>query len=575
MRRSRAASLFGRLVAEPLALVVAVLLVGILLVLTAVIILIWAAIGKSFISTSVVILPVAIIGGAALVPILAITVNAVRNVRRTGGLPAAAVLVPFGDAPRLRRLVAELAAEMNVAPPTHLWLTPHAQASVHESRRLLRTPRRTRHLCVGVPLLAGLTVEQFRAVLCHELSHYLRRHAPFSTVVYRGSAVLRNIRTDFEQATLPTSDVPVIDRLLRVMATIQVHIFRGIAGCYDAITLTVRRFHEYEADRIAARVVGPSVTADALRLAHTVNDSWTGFRTAFTAAHREARARHRGRIPSSPLGQQRLRIQRPSPLDREGTSGMDQLPRRPFYSFAAVLGTPDLPAALSNPGARSRRAIWASHPPLEKRLAALRRLAPVVTTPGDSTPALELLSEATDLLTRVERAGFPDVAMNDVLELGTRGTDIDTSRLHGLAHRWSARLATVLFTAWFLLIICERFFQMFGAASPLTVTDIAFNALSGAIILTALLRPATPHVPAPPRKRRLRRWVNPAAALVITYGAVIHLLAAGEAGVLMSAFIVGVGAPFFNPRKRVPAKWAVPVFSLALGAIQTAPLYQQ
>ncbi|MBV8540196.1 MAG: M48 family metalloprotease [Pseudonocardiales bacterium] len=87
----------------------------------------------------------------------------------------------------MRQLVTELALEMQTQAPTQLWLTSQANASVYGSRRLLRSPRRSWHLSTGVPLLVGLTTEQLRAVLCHELAHYARRHAFFSAMAYRGS----------------------------------------------------------------------------------------------------------------------------------------------------------------------------------------------------------------------------------------------------------------------------------------------------------------------------------------------------------------------------------------------------
>lgn len=563
---ARLTSLLHRLMAA-VTLVMAVLLVATLLALNAAVAVVWAFAGMFLMSMTFVLLPLAIIVGAAFVHILAINVNAVRTVHRTGGLPDRVVEVLPGTAPRLHQLVAELANRMKVEQPRHLWLTPHANASVHESHRLLRRPRRIRHLCIGAPLLAGLTIDQLRAVLCHELGHNLRRHAPFSRVVYRGSEVLRSILAELERTTLPTSDVPIVDRLQEVLAAFQYLLFRVFAACYDLITLAVRRHREYEADRISATVVGPATTAEALVRAHTISTAWPGFQENFVVERPAANKRNHDRpLSGSPLGHQRLRIQRPCPTGRDTKANRVDTEARmdePFHSFAAKLNEPDAQPTAQAPGSSSRWSLWTSHPPLHKRLAALHRIPDLAHTSGDSTPALDLLYAEPDLLARVTCAAFPHIANHrPVLETGNHASEVDAGKQHdSFLHRCSARLPAMLLTGWFLILICNRVFLMFGAPLQLTITYVLLVAITGAIILTALLRPP-PSVR--PKPRRLRRWINSATALTIAFGASAHLVDVGDAGRFTSGVILALAIPFLHPNRRVSPGYAIPAFIVAV-----------
>ncbi|GHJ36796.1 hypothetical protein [Streptomyces sp. TS71-3] len=150
--------------AAALALVLAALLVAGLMVLTATLGFLWYSLVAALAVTLLAALPGTIVVVAAFLPIVSADVNAVRHVRRRGGIPPTAVPMPPDRAQRLWKIVAELAGEMGTPAPDWIWLVPDAGSSVHESRRLLRPPRRTRHLCVGTRLLDELTADGRLAV---------------------------------------------------------------------------------------------------------------------------------------------------------------------------------------------------------------------------------------------------------------------------------------------------------------------------------------------------------------------------------------------------------------------------
>ncbi|WP_416974269.1 M48 family metalloprotease [Streptomyces sp. 4F14] len=316
--------------------------------------------------------PAFIFLGVVVLPLLAADVRAVRGVRRTGGLPESAERVSPSDARQLRELVTEVARSMGTSPPTHLWLTPHANASVHEVRRLFRRPRRIRHMCIGVPLLVGLPTDQLRAVLCHELGHYARRHAPFSNTIYRGSAHLGELLAELDHTVLPVSDVSAVDTSIRSLASVQRRVFSFYRSFYDLVTLAIRRHQEYEADRAAAEVVGHDVMARALLASHATAASWNAYRTGIL-----------------------------DPLHAYGQS-----PDDPYEAFGALLNTPGrLPQSVP-PGRSPRRD---SHPPLEKRLTALTSAGVRLSVTG--TPAVkELAVTESEAYAQVRQAALPPTA---------------------------------------------------------------------------------------------------------------------------------------------------------------------
>jgi heat shock protein HtpX len=82
------------------------------------------------------------------------------------GLP----LAP-GDQPRLRAELAAVAAAAGEEPPEAVYISLEVNAAVTEVGGSLIKPGR-RVIILGLPLIAGLTREELRAVLAHEYGHY-------------------------------------------------------------------------------------------------------------------------------------------------------------------------------------------------------------------------------------------------------------------------------------------------------------------------------------------------------------------------------------------------------------------
>ncbi|WP_410538279.1 M48 family metalloprotease [Streptomyces sp. KL2] len=236
------------------------------------------------------------------------------------------------QAPELWETVTGLARAAGAPEPTEIRLTLEANASVSEDTRF-GAGVTARRMEIGVPLLAGLSGDELRAVLCHELGHYARRDTRFAATAYRGSAALRTARTGIAEAAGGNALVALYsgfqDRALAVYAWL-----------FDAVTFGVRRRQELRADAAAAAVVGREATASALTAVHAVGAAWADYRTRL--------------------------------LDPMAGRGLT--PDDPLRPFAEMLADPGYARALGEWRRRMPeppRSRLDSHPPLSRRLAAL------------------------------------------------------------------------------------------------------------------------------------------------------------------------------------------------------------
>ncbi|MEU3186929.1 M48 family metallopeptidase [Streptomyces sp. NPDC006923] len=199
------------------------------------------------------------------------------------GLPG----LPVTDTqePRLWETVRSLAEQVGTRAPDEIVLIGDTNAAVSEDARLMGLLGGRRRLYLGLPLMAGLTESQLRAVLAHELGHYGNADTRLSAITVRGRIqVLRTIahfeekagRTAAkEQARQEKKAAKALARgksakeidttgagiTYRVMAAI----YTAYAKLYIRATESGSRRQELAADRAAARIAGRDATASALR----------------------------------------------------------------------------------------------------------------------------------------------------------------------------------------------------------------------------------------------------------------------------------------------------------------------
>ena len=221
---------------------------------------------------------------------------------------------------------------------------------------------------IGLPLLVGLSADELRAVLCHELGHYARGHTRFGAMTYRGSVALADIH---ERITIVAAENP--------MMWLYTAILRGpwsaYKWLYDVVSLAVRRRQEFEADAAAASVTGKEVTSEALRSAHALIIAWDDFRTRFL----------------QPMGK------------------IGRLPDDPFSAFETMLDDPDYRDVLAqwrlNPPEQPRSPLD-SHPSLGQRLSKLAG-RPNDSVTRDRSPAKALLTDPHLLSVQVWNTARP------------------------------------------------------------------------------------------------------------------------------------------------------------------------
>ncbi|MYS82827.1 M48 family metalloprotease [Embleya scabrispora] len=269
------------------------------------------------------------------------------------------------QAPLLWSTTRQLADAVGTSPPTEIRLVAEVNAAVTEEAWLLGLVGGRRRLYLGLPLVLGLTHDELRAVIAHELGHYAGRHTRLLAITHRSRESLREVLRRLELAARVASHTAAFVWVLR-------RFFIGYTKCFDLLTLAMGRRQEFEADAVAARVAvppaaGPSATVDgrgvvvdALRALGALTASWDRLIADYVAPGRE--------------------------------HGI--VPERPFDLFAAMLDDVAHRAIvdqvkMSPP--EPKRTPWDTHPSLARRIAALGGASGRHGGPG--RPAVALLGD--------------------------------------------------------------------------------------------------------------------------------------------------------------------------------------
>ncbi|GCD94849.1 M48 family metallopeptidase [Embleya hyalina] len=277
-----------------------------------------------------------------------------RRLRATGqsvGSKPGSVPVTRRQAPELWRTVTDLAERIGTAPPSRIRLTMETNAAVVDDSAF-GEQRGTRRMYIGLPLLAGLGADRLRAVPAHELAHYARGHTWIAAMTHRGSVLVHSARHDrigwkVNSFAIPRFALSVYGR------------------CYDLLSLAIRRRQEFEADAVAARIVGRDALAEALAMTPEIDLAWRDFQDRFL-----------------------------TPMCAEGRA-----PDDPLRVFANMLADPEYRDRLESRSANHPESAGSrhdSHPPLGDRLAALAEM-PCEPAGADREPTPVLL-EATGTL---------------------------------------------------------------------------------------------------------------------------------------------------------------------------------
>ncbi len=271
---------------------------------------------------------------------------------RTRNEPAPGLVLDERDAPQLWATVRELAAAVGTRAPDEIRLVPEVNAAVGEQSRLLGLVGGRRTLYVGLPLLLGLRVDQFRSVLAHELGHYSGQHTRLGAVAYRGRLA---IGTTIERIK-PRNPVGLV--------------FRGYAKLYLLVDNAASRRQELEADRASVQLAGHEAATSALLGLPALDAAWNFYMGAYVQSGWQA-----GLAPDDLFGGFGQLLQgRREQIDQLQQEAPDREPSR-----------------------------WDTHPPIGIRIDAMAQL-PAVSGTADDRPAAIMLTDVLDAGRRLQSA---------------------------------------------------------------------------------------------------------------------------------------------------------------------------
>ena len=155
------------------------------------------------------------------------------------------------DAPRLFLLIDKIRNALGTPAFHHVLIVNELNAAVVQVPRLGVFWWQRNYLLLGLPLMLTFTPAQFRAVLAHEFGHLGRQHGRFSCWIYRARVTWWRLLQEMTARKHWASFV-----FTKFLA--------WYAPFFNAYSFVMAREQEYEADRNAARLVGPHCMKDTL-----------------------------------------------------------------------------------------------------------------------------------------------------------------------------------------------------------------------------------------------------------------------------------------------------------------------
>lgn len=200
----------------------------------------------------------AIVSGTAGIPTFLITVFAAVSFWAGMRGIFSRVRIPGGhrlkkeEAPALFEMVDALREEMQVKEITAIWIDGDFNAAAPQRPLFGLLGMSRYHLSLGLPLLAGISVQELRSVVAHELAHFEADHPGWSLWTCRVC-----------EAWVKLSEAGLLGFLMWPLFWIS-------GNRILAINSVVSRQNEFEADAREASLVGAEVFAKSLLKVHVL-----------------------------------------------------------------------------------------------------------------------------------------------------------------------------------------------------------------------------------------------------------------------------------------------------------------
>lgn len=163
----------------------------------------------------------------------------------------AGIVVGRQDVPALMALVDELVTAVQAPAFDQVVVSDDFNAAVSQQPRFGLVGGYRSYLIVGLPLACGLTADEFRAVLAHEVGHLSRAHGRFGAWIYRVRVMW--VRLTGQLQAQRTWGAWLFEWFLKRWSPY-----------FNAYSFVLARAQEYEADRFAARLGGAEALGRAL-----------------------------------------------------------------------------------------------------------------------------------------------------------------------------------------------------------------------------------------------------------------------------------------------------------------------
>ncbi|HMS53947.1 MAG TPA: M48 family metallopeptidase [Fimbriimonadaceae bacterium] len=182
-----------------------------------------------------------------LLPLIFVTIKALY----AGFEPPSGTSLKREDAPGLWSEVDRLAADAGAPPTDEIVMDMDVNAAAYQMPKPLTPWRVKNFLILGLPLMCAATPQEMRSVIAHEFGHFAGEHGKFGGKVYRLGRTFWALQTYFAEVG-------------GVLVYLYRQFYTWFQPRFAAMTFSMNRHQEYEADAAAKRLVGEGPSADLL-----------------------------------------------------------------------------------------------------------------------------------------------------------------------------------------------------------------------------------------------------------------------------------------------------------------------
>jgi Zn-dependent protease with chaperone function len=182
------------------------------------------------------------------------------------------------DAPALFAMIDDLAAQAGVAPPSAVYVSPLPSFFVCETGGGFFGSKSRRVLCIGAPFLATFSVGELRAVLAHELGHYLGGDTRLAGLLAYTEGAFSSVLDATERDALQDGAIHwMVDAGRGLSSAIGEGLVKLFAKVYLKLTRPMSRRQELAADVLSAELAGRETAIRALEQAHVIGPLYDAY----------------------------------------------------------------------------------------------------------------------------------------------------------------------------------------------------------------------------------------------------------------------------------------------------------